>query len=192
MNLQELFDRHHANNAGFCRHYLTLYSIVLGMEAKSAFEFGSGFSTKTILMALEKTNGKLITCDYRPLNQTAIFFDLNELKQYPNFKYLCKRSNMIKTDIEKETFDFVLHDGAHDSATVINDFKMIIPRMKKGSILLLHDTTHKEYDLYKAVDSLSWVKNSHVTLPYGYGLTIIKIEEDLGNGEVEIKWHKQV
>lgn len=38
MNLKEIIKNHHANDAGFCRHYLALYSMVLGMETKSVFE----------------------------------------------------------------------------------------------------------------------------------------------------------
>jgi len=59
MEFEEMLDRHHSDDAGFCRHYMLLYSIVLGMEAKSVFEFGSGYSSKTILKALSKTGGHL-------------------------------------------------------------------------------------------------------------------------------------
>jgi len=58
MDINEIFKHHHGNYGGFCRHYLTLYSMVLGMEAKSVFEFGCGFSSKAILAALEPTGGK--------------------------------------------------------------------------------------------------------------------------------------
>jgi len=188
MNPQELFERHHANNAGFCRHYLTLYSIVLGLETKSAFEFGSGFSSKTILMALEKTGGKLITCDQRPLEQTAIFYDKNEIKNYSNWTYINKKSIDIFKDIEGKIFDFVLHDGAHDVKTVKQDLKLIMPKMKKNGILLLHDTEHPAYNLKEAIPE---DKISKVTLPFGFGLTIIKIEEDFGNGTIDIRWKKE-
>ena len=46
-DLRSIYNRHHANDAGFCRHYFMLYSIALGMETKSAFEFGCGFSSHT-------------------------------------------------------------------------------------------------------------------------------------------------
>lgn len=194
MKIEELFERHHANNAGFCRHYLTLYSIVLGMETKSAFEFGSGFSTKVILSALEKTGGKLITCDKRSIDETSIFYNKDDLKKYNNWKYLQKDSLSAAVDFKNEIFDFVLHDGSHTLTIVKKDMENIIPRMKTGGIFLLHDTAHPtdNYDLYKAVESLTWCKHSSITLPYGYGLTIIAIEQDFGNGEKEIEWRKDV
>jgi len=192
MNISELIERHHANNAGFCRHYLTLYSIVLGMETKSAFEFGSGFSTKVILMALEKTGGKLITCDRRPLSETSIFYNKNDLEKYSDWKYLQKDSLKAVDDFKDVVFDFVLHDGSHTLPIVKKDMENIIPRMKTGGIFLLHDTAHPtdNYNLIQAVESLTWCKHKFVTLPYGYGLTIVTIEEDFGNGKVEIKWAK--
>jgi predicted O-methyltransferase YrrM len=193
MNIQELIERHHANNAGFCRHYMTLYSMVLGMETKSAFEFGSGFSSKVILMALEKTGGKLITCDNRSLDQTAIFYNKEEMLKYTNWQYLQKKSKEIYEDLKEEKFDFVLHDGAHDVPTVQEDIKHVFPRMKQGAIFLLHDTNHStvNYNLIKCIQNINWCKISYITLPYGYGLTIVTIEEDFGNGKVYIKWQKE-
>lgn len=191
-DILQLFDRHHSNNAGFCRHYLTLYSMVLGMESQNVFEFGSGFSTKTILMALEKTGGKLTTCDLRPLSETSIFYDMNDLKKYTTWKYLQKRSVDAYNDYKNEVFDFVLHDGSHTIPVVKQDMKNIIPRMKKGSLFLLHDVSHptENYNLVEAIESLTWCKTKCVILPYGYGLAVITIEEDFGHGSIDIKWRK--
>lgn len=193
-DMLEIINRHHADNAGFCRHYMALYSFVLGMETKKAFEFGSGFSTKTILTALEHTNGFLITCDRRPLSETAIYYDKSDLEKYKNcWKYLQKDSLEIEDDIKHMAFDFVLHDGSHTWTTVKKDMENIIPKIKNGGMFLLHDTSHPtdNYNLMKAVESLTWCKHQVATLPYGYGLTIIIIEEDFGNGSIEIKWKKQ-
>lgn len=194
MNFDKIYERHHANDAGFCRHYLTLYSIVLGMEAKNAFEFGSGYSSVAILEALKLTNGRLTSCDPRPLELTGHKYSVDEeiLKYGDSWKYIQKRSSEGLKDISGEIFDFVLHDGAHDPRTVNSDLKAIVPRMKKGSLLLIHDTAHptENYGLDRLVENLNWFKNERMTLPYGYGLTIIKVLEDYGHGEVKISWKK--
>jgi predicted O-methyltransferase YrrM len=191
MEIGELFERHHANNAGFCRHYLTLYSLVLGMETKSAFEFGSGFSSKVILYALKNTGGKLITCDVRPLNKMANFYGKGGMTEFPNWEYWQSKSSNIYKKLENKIFDFVLHDGAHDIATVQEDLNNVIPRMKINSILIIHDTEHpiKNFNLLQCIKNLKQ-KVSFVTLPYGYGLTIVRIEEDFGHGKIQIKWQK--
>ena len=199
--LDELISRHHANNAGFCRHYMTLYSIVLGMEAKNVFEFGSGFSSKAILMALKETGGKLITCDYRPLDKTGIFYDLDDnfMREMSNkWRYINKRSSAALKDIDGEFFDVVLHDGSHKWEEVAEDLRTIIPHVKGGGMILVHDTAHptENFQLKKAINAMDWAHGGEfcierLTLPYGYGLTLIRLLDDFGNGQVEIQWKKQ-
>ena len=59
---------------------------------------------------------------------------------------------------------------------------MQIPKMKNGSILLVHDTNHPTHN-YRLEKSIEWLKKDHecITLPYGYGLSIIKINNDIIN-----------
>ena len=194
-DFDELIGRHHANNAGFCRHYFTLYSIILGMEAKTVFEFGSGYSSKVILKAMKETGGYLISCDVNPVQMTSHSYSLDdkEMKEsVRRWRYIQKRSYDAVRDLTNEVFDVVLHDGDHRWKVVASDLKAIIPRMKKNGILLVHDMEHPtdNYQLNKALDVLPY-KFSSVVLPYGYGLAICRIEEDFGNGAVEIKWRKK-
>jgi predicted O-methyltransferase YrrM len=193
MRFDEIIKKHHSDDAGFCRHYLTLYAMVLGIEAKSVFEFGCGFSSKTILQALEKTGGKLITCDTRPIGGTGI--SKAELgKHMANWRYIQGNSLDVVPNLKNEVFDLVLHDGSHEQEVVEQDLQYIIPKIKKNGVILIHDTLHPggfKVDFNQCKKVLKDVKHEFVTLPYGYGLTIIKIKEDFGNGEVEIKWRKQ-
>jgi len=192
MQFDEILKKHHTDDAGFCRHYLLLYSMILGMETKSVFEFGCGFSSKVILKALKETGGKLITCDTRPIEGTGNSSEDIE-KHKHNWRYIQGDSLSIVKGLKDETFDFVLHDGSHEYKTVEEDIKNILPRCKKNSILLVHDTEHPtdDYKLKKAVkNALRQCKHSKITLPYGYGLTIVRIEQDFGNGEIEIEWRK--
>lgn len=194
MQFAEIIKKHHANDAGFCRHYLLLYSIALGMETKSAFEFGAGFSSKVILKALEQTGGELITCDTRSVEGTGNSkADIEKYKH--NWRYVQGDSLDVVKKLKDETFDLILHDGSHDWETVEKERKNILPRCKKNSILLVHDTEHptQDYQLTKSVEeALRGCRHSKTTLPYGCGLTIVRIEQDFGNGEVEIKWRKRI
>lgn len=198
--LTELLLRHHADDTGFCRHYMTLYSIILGMESKNVFEFGSGFSSKAILVALDQTDGKLISCDSRPLEQTSKTYDHTKLGDlFLRWRYIQKKSKEALKDIEGEIFDVVLHDGSHTWREVAEDLQTIVPHMKKGGILMVHDTAHPtdNYQLDKAIDVIDASRSEcgyeveRLTLPYGYGLTIIRVLEDFGHGEVDIKWKKK-
>ena len=189
-NFEEIIKKHHGSSSGFSRHYLTLYSIVLGLETKNAFEFGSGFSSKVILEALKETGGKLTTNDARSIKETGNDpRDLEENKD--RWTYLQSSSKEALEKMKSEVFDFVLHDGSHEWKVVKKDLQTIIPRMKKDGIILVHDTAHTNFKLNMAVKmALFWYKHEKVTLPYGYGLTIIRIKKNFGNGSVITSWKK--
>lgn len=193
-DFENLISRHHANNAGFCRHYMTLYSIALGMECKNIFEFGSGFSSLAMLMALDKTDGKLISCDKSPIEKTAHTYDLKKvLNTYgQRWTYHQCSSKEALGRLKDEKFEMVLHDASHSPQDVKSDIMAIVNRVKQNGIILIHDTQHptERYGLDRMVEEMDWFKHEKITLPYGYGLTIISVKEDFGNGPVDIKWRK--
>lgn len=193
MDFEEIIKHHHSDATGFSRHYMLLYSIILGMESKKVFEFGSGISTRVILKAMERTGGKLITCDKRSIAETGNSAELLEKNKH-RWQYVQAESRSAIPEISETGFDVVLHDGAHDYATVKRDIKNILPKMKKGAILLVHDTKHPTrygQSMIRAVRSaLRWHRKEILTLPYGYGLTIVRIKSDYGNGQVSTKWRK--
>jgi predicted O-methyltransferase YrrM len=193
MTLEEIASKHHDNFSGFCRHYLLLYSLVLGMEAKSVFEFGCGVSSKVILSALQLTGGKLMTCDQKKIEDTG--HTEADLLEDRNWRYLQGKSSETVSQLTNETFDFVLHDGSHDRDVVRDDIRNLLPRMKKNALLVIHDTEHPipYLGLPEGVENaLAGCQHSKVTLPYGYGLTLVRVEEDLGNGDIKLAWQKKM
>lgn len=190
--LQEILDQHHNGTGGFSRHYLTLYALALGLEAKRVFEFGAGFSTKTLLAALAKTGGHLTTCDVRPIEGTGNGTEMAE--QYKDrWVYLQGDSREKVRAVSKDSFDLVLHDGSHEWRVVWRDLVAIIPRIKQNGILLIHDTEHvPTYRLKLAVFlALLFVPHEKLTLPYGYGLTMVRILGNTHNGKIHTTWDKE-
>lgn len=186
--LDEIIREHHGSKKGFARHYLTLYSIILGMEAKSVLEVGAGFSTPTILKALEITGGTLMTCDMRPIEGTGN--KPESLKKYSNWKYLQGKTEKTLKDLIGP-FDVVLHDGTHEFRDAYRDLRRIIPLVKKNGLILVHDTEHRAFRLKLAVKLATlFCRHEKATLPYGYGLTIIRILGNGQNGSVITTWEK--
>lgn len=186
--LQEIVHQHHDSKSGFARHYLTLYSIIVGMEAKNVLELGMGFSTPTILTALEVTGGTLTSCDMRPIEGTGNSTEL--LTKYPHWKYVQGKTKETLKKVQGP-FDVVLHDGSHEFKEVYEDIRAIVPMMKKNGIILVHDTEHGAFKLKLAAKlAMLFRRHSMVTLPYGYGLTIVRIHGNYGNGEVSTTWEK--
>ena len=189
--LHRIFEAHHSGKTGFSLHYLTLYSLALGLEARRVFEFGCGLSSLTLLAALEKTGGDLITCDVRHFSECGLERSFEE----PRWDFRQGLSKEILASLGDEVFELVLHDGSHTPDVVHEDLLQILPRVKKNGIVLIHDTEHpsKDYGLEAVVPSVfSEIRADLTTLPYGYGLTIARIREDFGHGEVDLQWRKGV
>lgn len=195
MSLQKVVEAHHAGNTGAALHYLTLYSLVYGLEAKKVFEFGSGYSSLALLEGLQESDGVLTSCDIRERDIACPF---SEHKNNPNWNFIQKPSILAIEDVKNNgPYDLVFHDGDHQADVVAQDIQAIIPHMKRFGLLVLHDTHHSELGP-AMIDGLSkglgsdQNKYSIVTLPYGYGLTIVRFESDeYHNGNVQVKRKKK-
>jgi len=197
-NLDFIVKKHHLNDTGLTRHYLTLYSIVLGMESKNVFEFGTGFSTQAMVEALKLTGGKLTSVDMRPLSvRPDVPFnfesDNENIWSFHNGNSL----DIVPTLDHSECYDVVLHDGSHTGTEVTLDLNNIAPYVKTGGLVLIHDTAH--YDLGAEMrsgvvnsDLIKKYKHDGSTLPYGYGLTMIRILANPHNDKtIDIQWRKE-
>jgi len=189
MDFTELIESHHSDYKGFARHYMLLYSVVLGLEAESCFEFGVGFSSQVIIDAMEPTGGTLISCDTRGLEN----FNNVPLKN-PRWSFYCGNSLDIVPTLPKPiAFDFVLHDGSHTGSVVEQDLRNIVSHVKQNGIIMVHDSLHSKFGkgVRKAIDSvMRSYKHEKLLLPYGCGLTIIKVRHDFGRGKVSPVWRK--
>jgi predicted O-methyltransferase YrrM len=197
---------------GLSLFYPVLYSIVVGMETKSAFEFGAGWSTRVILDALKETSGHLYSISTDSQKDVMIKTEMisgvpvgpneHDVEQYyndyvENWTHCQGKSEIylknLRTQTIKEPFDFVLHDGSHTEEVVYNDLVFILQKMKYNSVLLVHDVLHSHCGkgMRNAVnEALKEYEYEIVTLPYGFGLSIIVLKDNKLNGIVEIKRHK--
>lgn len=189
--VQKILEKIETHDGGFSLHYLFLYNLILGMEARNVLELGAGFSTPVILSALEKTGGTLTTCDMRDMKDTGNDPTLKET--YSTWTYLQGDTRTTLNTLKTQSFDVVLHDGSHEWRTVYRDLRKILPHMKKNGIILVHDTEHlPTFHLKLAVRlALLFTPHERVTLPYGYGLTIIRVLKEYGNGSVSLTWRKK-
>ena len=192
IDIERVSDMHHAPTGvgGFTRHYLTLYTIIYGMEAKNVFEFGMGFSTQAMVEALKSTGGKLTTCDARG---KGAFYPEAVFKDAPgNWTFHQGDTLQVVPMLDHSPYDVVLHDGSHQRGQVAADLTNILPHIKKGGLLLVHDTNHHDLGagMRGGIDdsSLKDYKHERLTLPYSYGLTIIKLLSSKTNEEVKIDW----
>jgi len=188
--LQEIYDKIKISDTGFTLHYPMLYSIILGMESKNVFEFGTGFSTHCILHALEKTDGRLISCDvtHKDINRNVTNFTKNSNR----WKFYHANSNLLLDNIDHEQYDVILHDGSHIGDEVLVDLEKIYPYLKQDGILITHDTMHHNLGEHMMRAVMQFAKNKELemcTLPYGYGLTFFRNIKNK-DYKVELTWKK--
>lgn len=177
-DLSPIVARAHGAETGFARHYLSLYAMVLGLRAKRVCEFGAGFSTVTILKALEVTGGTLVTNDQRPRDQINVPEDLFANSE-SRFEYARGSADEFLPRLKKEAFDLVLHDGSHEFWQVFRDLRAVLPRVKRDGLVLVHDTNHPTFPYLKyAVTLALWVTGTRyekMSLPYGCGLAVVRV-----------------
>ena len=92
-------------------------------------------------------------------------------------------------------YEVVLHDGSHTPHEVRKDINNILPYMKKGAVLITHDTEHPSLGegMVHGVkySDIQNYKHETLTLPYGYGLTLIRLLESKNKEKVNIAWRKR-
>jgi len=172
---------------GLSPHYMLIYNIVRGLDTQNSFEFGAGLSTHVILSALFHTSGKHISCSRESRNtiENKSFFLILNNSSWTH--YLDLSENMPKKIDKDLSFEFVLHDGSHSASTVEGDLNWIKRKIKYNGILVIHDTLHSYCgpEMRAGIKAgLSNFNYEKVTLPYGFGLTIICIKDNEHLGKV--------
>jgi len=196
MRIEDIHAAVVARESSLNKHYWTLFSLVYGLQAKSAFEFGTGTSSAVLLTALEMTGGKLLSCDPEPFD--GLTQRIPALRGHvPSSRWTFW--NTGSTDslrrMTSEAFDFVLHDGSHEPDQVEEDIAGILPRMKRFGLLLVHDVEQFVLGPGMRRALMDGIRRSgfHVSLtslPYSDGLAIVRMESDTGCGQVESSWCK--
>tara|TARA_B100001059_G_scaffold101228_1_gene100974 strand:+ start:4422 stop:5006 length:585 start_codon:yes stop_codon:yes gene_type:complete len=190
--LEQIAGKAQRGDTGMSLHYGFLYSCIVGMESKSVFEFGSGFSTHVILHALEKTGGTLTSCDVTNFSDNPNVTDFTKGSKRWNF-YHGNSNELFADDVEFDQYDVILHDGSHIASEVLVDLNNIYPYLKHDGILITHDTRHQTLGegMMGAAEEFAKDKDLEMcTLPYGYGLTFFRNKGNLENS-VNLTWRKR-
>ena len=190
--LEQIAAKAQRGDTGMSLHYGFLYSCIVGMESKSVFEFGSGFSTHVILHALEKTGGTLTSCDVTNYSDNPNVTDYTKASKQWNF-YHGNSNELFADDVEFDYYDVILHDGSHIGSEVLVDLNNIYPYLKHDGILITHDTRHHTLGegMMGAAEEFASDKDLEMcTLPYGYGLTFFRNKANRKN-PVNLTWRKR-
>lgn len=170
---------------GLAPHYLTIYSIARGLGARQVLEFGAGMSTRVLLDALDthakELPARLDTISTDPIE--AIIAKHGLPLGRTAWHHHRGLSRDVLPGLVALPLDLILHDGAHDAETVATDLATALPKLRRYGLALIHDTQHSNCGvaMRQAVRAArEEVRCSAVTLPYGFGLTILRREDGEG------------
>ena len=168
---------------GFAPHYDLLFSFLVGLDAKSVLEFGTGGTTHVILYTLRSlTNGRL----YSISTESKEAVERGSLVLFPGWEHWTGNSELCRTQaIEAGApFDLVVHDGSHTCEVASLDLTAALRATWQYGLVLVHDTEHSQHgfamraaiEIAIGTAKQDGVRVSKVTLPWGFGLTILRIE----------------
>ncbi|MDP3767155.1 MAG: class I SAM-dependent methyltransferase, partial [Dehalococcoidia bacterium] len=144
-------------------------------------EIGADLSTRVILDALGEAIGSVaildsISTDSR--EDVARRYEI--LPSQPKWRHYRGLTSDVLPTLPAAPLDLILHDGAHDTETVAADLAWALPRLRRFGLCLIHDTQHSNCGeaMRAAVRSgMHGRAFSNTTLPYGFGLTILRRED---------------
>lgn len=183
--IAELAER---RETGLAVHYPLIWSLVVGLEARRVFEFGAGPSSAVLLDALEHASSdgehllESIGTDPTPACARPACRAVGAAwSDHGGWRHLTGLSQEMLPPqaAQMGPFDFVLHDGSHAADVVASDLRLIVPHVRQFGMLAIHDTQHSYSgeEMRRGVrEGLQGVDYTAVTLPYGYGLTLVRIE----------------
>jgi len=169
----ELIERFH-RDGGTSKHLLLLYSLAIGLRAKTIVELGLGLSTGALRTAALETGGIVHTYDQDRRRYGSLL-----AQQDGNWRLTLETTAKVLPDAPAP-IDLVLHDGAHDYVNVKRDLDTLLPKMRRFGIVCIHDTQQPDLyrDMLAAIADASAGRSVSVTnLPFNCGLAILRVEE---------------
>ena len=164
------------------KHLLVLYSIVKGLKAKRVLEIGYGRSTSVLARAVNENEGRMICCDWDD------FSNCLSKKENKVVKYIFGNSSEIWKRDEGFDFSFLDHFGKEGLKIpfLFSEIENCLSKMKTNGIIAMHDSFVESFRMNKTLDLLQDRKDvEYVTLPYNYGLTILRYKGESKYGKIE-------
>ena len=166
-----------------------MYSIVRGLNAKNIIEVGFGRSTICLIHAISLNYGKLYCCD----RYDYTGYLTTDYKQYIDYTIGDAKTLLKKIDFGVE-FIFIdyLSSRERSADSSVKAIYRFLKYVKQNGIIAVHDTIEKKYFVKDAFKKLRKDKNLEVmSLPYNYGLGLIRKLDKSKYGKIEDNWKKK-
>lgn len=181
------------------KHSLTLFSLVVSLNAKNVLELGArnGNTTIPLLTAINETGGKLTSVDIdvnsknKCEEQVSRYISNKDLKNW-SFFTMDAIEFLEFSVIGDNCYDIIYVDDWHSYDHVKKEFELIDKLITPKSLVLVHDTMYANYEPhyhtdiacktgqwanggpYRAIAELDQNFWEFSTIPVNNGLTIVR------------------
>lgn len=146
MTREEAYKRFCSYPTDICDYLPLLYNLTVLLNAKLVIELGmrDGNSSSAFLYGIEKTGGRLWSCDLDPLHETCIWRK-HEPSDLINFMHDQDWTRNRGDDIELAPTaptgaDILFIDTSHLYEHTAAELKSYFPKLNDNGILIIHDT----------------------------------------------------
>ena len=154
----------------YSQHYEKYFSKFRNIEGLKILEIGSLFGGGAASFLNYFTSAKIVCLDINPFNIRYCSIKLRPI-------YIDTQSKIIIKDVAnylKHDFDIIIDDGSHNKKDQILTLNYFLPKLKKGGIYVIEDTTQ-----YLQIPSLN-----QDSLEYGINDFLVSIKKD-GNHQTQ-------
>lgn len=182
----------HKDSYSTSKHLLTLYSLVIGLSAKTVVEIGFGRSTFVLARAVSETGGKLISADKKNF---SYLLSSEEKKITESIEGLStkvwKNRYLIKNGVDFAFLDYFSDENLTE-AFCSSEIKQCLKLLKTNGVIAIHDGNETSYAISKVIQKIAKGKSAEViVLPYNYGLALIRKTGSSPYGKLTDEHHKK-
>jgi cephalosporin hydroxylase len=143
-------------------YIFTVFEFALEFKPKKILSLGvqNGAFDKTMLLALKENNsGILVSVDHKD-RSTILDAEYQDVKPFWNFiegnTHDEKTLENVKSYLEEgELFDMLMVDAGHSEDDFRQDMKMYFPLVRKGGIILCHDSVNYDAGVRNVIPEIT-------------------------------------
>jgi len=151
-------------------YQLVLYSLAVGLQAQLIYEWGVGVSTLAFLRAVQRTGGKVVSCDTNLVRTDYV--DVNALDMLDQWEFHHMGSEEMRELVTAQA-DLIYIDGTHSFSCVLWEVENYWPLLREDGLMVLHDTRAFKGGPDQVARKVAGLGIEVVELPFCCGMAVI-------------------
>lgn len=146
------------------QHLVTLYDLVLAIDAKRVLELGvrDGESTVALLEAVKKNGGRLVSVDIDPCEQARAMLKEYGISEGWEFHQGSDITFGEGVWDRSKFFDLIFVDTSHEYSHTKREIELFEPMVRLGGLMVFHDTVSFPLGVLKPIQEFLSTQNGYV------------------------------